>query len=56
MDEKPTLIDADADIEGKLLGKDARIVGRFRGDIDLSGRLQLGEGCRVDAKVRADVV
>jgi len=52
--EKTTLIDADANLEGKLTGKDAQIMGRFRGEIELSGRLQLSEGSRVEARVIAD--
>jgi cytoskeletal protein CcmA (bactofilin family) len=53
--DKVTLIDADADVEGKLKGKDARIFGRFRGEVAVAGRLQVGEGSRVEAKVSADV-
>jgi hypothetical protein len=34
-----TVIDASSDVEGKLTGKDARILGRFKGEIALSGRL-----------------
>jgi cytoskeletal protein CcmA (bactofilin family) len=49
-----TLIDADSDVEGKLKGKDARILGKFKGEIALSGRLVLGEGSRVEGKVVAD--
>ena len=49
-----TVIDASADVEGKLTGKDARILGKFKGEIALSGRLFMGEGSRVDAKVVAD--
>jgi len=49
-----TLIDAHADVEGKLTGKDARILGKFKGEIALSGRLFLGEGSRVEGKVVAD--
>lgn len=52
--EKNTLIDADAEVEGKLLGKEARILGRFKGEIQLKGRLHVGEGARVEAKVVAD--
>jgi cytoskeletal protein CcmA (bactofilin family) len=51
-----TVIDAQADVDGKFKGKDAQIVGRFRGELELSGRLVLGEGARVDAKVQADAV
>jgi cytoskeletal protein CcmA (bactofilin family) len=53
--EKITLIDAQTEVEGKLKGKDARILGRFLGDIELSGRLILGEGSRVEAKIVADM-
>lgn len=53
--DKVTVIDAEADVEGRLKGKDARILGRFRGEVSVSGRLQVGEGARVDAKINADV-
>jgi cytoskeletal protein CcmA (bactofilin family) len=49
-----TQIDKQADFEGKLTGKDARIQGRFRGEIQLQGRLIVGEDSRVEAKVKAD--
>ena len=52
--EKPTLIDAHVEFEGVLKGKDVHIQGRFKGEIQLSGRLSLGEGSRVEAKVVAD--
>jgi cytoskeletal protein CcmA (bactofilin family) len=55
-DRTATVIDAQADVDGKLKGKDAQIVGRFRGELELSGRLVLAEGARVDAKVQADAV
>jgi cytoskeletal protein CcmA (bactofilin family) len=51
--ERSTLIDVHGDVEGKLTGKDAQILGRFRGEIELSGRLVTGEGSRVEARVRA---
>jgi cytoskeletal protein CcmA (bactofilin family) len=53
-EENVTVIDAQADFEGKLRGKDALVRGRFKGEIELSGRLQLGEGSRVEATVKAD--
>ena len=53
--EKATVIDADATLEGKLTGKDARILGRFKGEIEVSGRLLIGEGAKVEAKVKADI-
>ena len=52
--EKETLIDTDARFEGTLSGKDARILGRFKGDIEIKGRLVLGEGSVVEAKIVAD--
>ncbi len=55
-DEKVTIIDAQADIEGKLKGKDAVVHGRVRGEIALTGRLVLGESARVEAAVSADAV
>jgi cytoskeletal protein CcmA (bactofilin family) len=53
-DEKVTIIDAQADVEGKLKGKDAVVYGRFRGEITVTGKLVLGEGARVEAVVAAD--
>ena len=53
-DDKATVIDAQADVDGKLKGKDANIFGRFKGEVDLSGRLVIGEGARVEAKVQVD--
>jgi cytoskeletal protein CcmA (bactofilin family) len=55
-EEKATVIDAQADVEGKLKGKDAVVYGSFRGEIALSGRLVLGESARVEAAVSADTV
>jgi cytoskeletal protein CcmA (bactofilin family) len=52
--DKPTVINAQGDFEGTLKGKDAQIIGRFRGEIELSGRLTLGEGARVSARAVAD--
>ncbi len=52
--EKATVIDSAAEIEGKLRGKNARILGRFKGEIELQGNLVLGEGSRVEATVMAE--
>lgn len=52
--DKPTVIDAHAVIEGKLKGKDVQVLGKFKGEIELSGRLMMGEGSRVEAKVIAE--
>ena len=53
MDDKATVIDADSSFEGRLTGKDGRILGTFQGEIELQGRLHLGEGSKVEAKVKA---
>ena len=55
-DEKATVIDAQADIEGRMKGKDAVIHGRFKGELVLSGRLVIAEGSRIEAVVTADAV
>lgn len=49
-----TVIDAQTDVEGKLRGKDALVRGRFKGEIEISGKLVLGEGSRVEATIVAD--
>jgi cytoskeletal protein CcmA (bactofilin family) len=53
--DKSTVIDGHASVEGKLRGKDAQILGRFKGELELSGRFQMGDGSSVDAVVTADV-
>ena len=52
--EKATIIDAEATVEGRLEGKDARILGRFKGEVAVSGSLVMGSGSKIDAKVEAD--
>jgi cytoskeletal protein CcmA (bactofilin family) len=54
MDDKLTVVDAAGTIQGKLGGRDARILGKFEGEIELTGRLHVGEGARVDGKVKVD--
>jgi cytoskeletal protein CcmA (bactofilin family) len=54
VENNATVIDAQTDVEGKLRGKDALVLGRFRGEIEISGRLVLGEGARVEATIVAD--
>jgi len=53
-EERGTVIDPQADVEGKLRGKDAVVLGKFRGQLEVSGRVVLGEGSRVEATVVAD--
>jgi len=55
-EDKTTLVDAQAQLEGKLTGKDAAVHGRVRGEIALTGRLLIGEEGKVHASVSADAV
>lgn len=55
-EEKITLVDAQAQLEGKLTGKDAAVHGRVKGEIALTGRLVVAEGGSVHATVSADAV
>ena len=55
-EDKTTLVDAQAQLEGKLTGKDAAVHGRVRGEIALTGRLLIGEDGKVHASVSADAV
>jgi cytoskeletal protein CcmA (bactofilin family) len=51
---EPTLIDGQANIEGTLKGKDAQILGSFKGEVAMTGHLILGESSHVDATISAD--
>ena len=53
-EDNVTVIDAQTEVEGKLRGKDVLVRGRFQGEIEVSGRLVLGEGSRVEASIKAD--
>jgi len=55
-EDKTTLVDAQAQLEGKLTGKDAAVHGRVKGEIALTGRLLIGEDGKVHASVSADAV
>ena len=52
--DKPTLDRRPGGFRRQPEGKDAQILGRFKGEIELTGRLVLGEGARCEAKVVAD--
>jgi len=55
-EDKMTVVDAQAQLEGKLSGKDATVHGRVKGEISLTGRLLVGEEGKVQATVAADAV
>lgn len=51
--DEATRIDAAASVEGRLTGRNAEILGRFKGHVKLEGRLVLGTGARLEATVEA---
>ena len=55
-EDKMTVVDAQAQLEGKLSGKDATVHGRVKGEIALTDRLLVGEKGKVQATVAADAV
>ena len=55
-EDKMTVVDAQAQLEGKLSGKDATVHGRVRGEIALTGRLLVGAEGKVHASVAAESV
>ncbi len=54
MEDVTTQIDKNSNFEGRLGGKDARIQGRFKGEIQLTGRLMVGDEARVEGKIVSD--
>jgi cytoskeletal protein CcmA (bactofilin family) len=51
-----SVIGEDTSLSGRLKGQDLVILGAFEGELNLSGRLQLGPRAKVKATVRAEVV
>jgi cytoskeletal protein CcmA (bactofilin family) len=43
-------------LSGRVSGRDLDVLGRFEGELELSGRLRLAPGSQVKARVRADLV
>jgi cytoskeletal protein CcmA (bactofilin family) len=52
--EKMTIIDVNAAVTGQFHGKDIQILGRFGGELRVSGSFVMGEGSHVEAKVQAE--
>jgi cytoskeletal protein CcmA (bactofilin family) len=52
--ENKTIIDVNAAVTGQFHGKDIQILGRFEGELRVSGSFVMGEGSHVEAKVQAD--
>lgn len=53
--DEATRIDAAASVEGRLTGRNAEILGRFKGEVKLEGRLVVGAGARLEADVDAGI-
>ncbi|MCI0409509.1 MAG: polymer-forming cytoskeletal protein [Acidobacteria bacterium] len=53
MEEKGTVLDPTASFEGKLVGSDITLRGRFKGSLQASGTLRIAEGSEIEATVTA---
>jgi cytoskeletal protein CcmA (bactofilin family) len=51
-----TVLAAGGALSGRVSGRDLDILGRFEGELKLSGRVRLAPGSQVKARVRADLV
>ncbi len=51
--DKGTVLDSTAVFEGKLVGSDITIQGRFKGDLQASGVLNIVEGSDIEATIKA---
>jgi len=52
-EDKGTILDSSAFVEGKLEGNNITIKGRFKGDLQVSGVLQIVEGSHIEASIKA---
>lgn len=56
-EKKPKILDIDADMQGKLVFKDAvelKISGNFEGNLDTKGNLIIGENAVVNAEIKGE--
>ncbi len=52
-DDKGTILDSTATFEGKLVGSDITLRGRFKGHLEASGVLRILEGSNIEADIQA---
>ena len=52
-DDKATILDSTANFEGKMVGSNITVQGRFKGNLEASGILRIVEGSNIDATVKA---
>lgn len=55
-EDTSTVLDSNASFEGKLVGTNVTVRGRFKGDLHASGILKIVEGSELDAKIKANRV
>ena len=51
--DKGTILDSTASFEGKLVGSDITVRGRFKGDLQASGLLRIVEGSNIEGNIKA---
>ena len=54
--QEATVLAPGCALTGRVSCRDLEVLGRFEGEIELSGRLRLAPGSEVKARVRADLV
>ena len=52
-DDKGTILDSTATFEGKMVGSDITVQGRFKGNLEASGVLRIVEGSDIEATIKA---
>lgn len=52
-DNKGSVLDPTASFEGKFVGSDITLRGRFKGSVEASGTLRIAEGSETEATVTA---
>jgi cytoskeletal protein CcmA (bactofilin family) len=55
-EDKGTILDSTATFEGKMVGSDITVRGRFKGDLEASGVLRIVEGSDIEAIIKASRV
>jgi len=51
-----TVLASGCAVSGRVAGRDLDVLGRFEGDLDLSGRVHVASGSQVKGRVRANLV
>jgi len=51
-----TVLASGCAVSGRVAGRDLDVLGRFEGELDLSGRVHVASGSQVKGRVRANLV